>query len=137
MFDHDADALDPEVERKLFAPNPRDLPWVRERIRALIAQRSAALEGCGDTLYALCFLLYLLGDAEDARLIYAAKRANMDCAAMIDAGLLSMRRTLPELRAALNPAQDAALLAELQSVFADPDSLEELEDNLRGYFGVA
>ena len=63
-----------------------------------------------------------------------AKNANMDCGEMIDAGMLSMRRTLGELRAALDPAEDAALLGELESGFDDPDELEELEGNLRAYF---
>jgi hypothetical protein len=136
MTEDDVDTFDPEVERKLHAPDARDLAWVRERVRALTALRSEHLDGCGDTLYALCFLLYLLGEAEDARLIYAAKCANMDCGATLDAGLLSMRRTLPELRAALDPARDAALLSALESVFEDPDELAELASNLRRYFGV-
>jgi hypothetical protein len=113
----DPDTLDPDVERRLHAPAPQDLEWIRERVRAETARRRETLEGCGDTLYALCFLLYLLGDAEDCRLIYAAKHANMDCGAMIDSGLLSMRRTFSELGAALDPVRDAPLRKDLESLF--------------------
>ena len=69
-------------------------------------------------------------------LIYAAKHANMDCGAIIDLGLLSMRRTLAELRAALDPVQDAPLLRDLESLFSYEDELEDLESNLRGYFSL-
>jgi hypothetical protein len=103
----EGNALDPDVERRLRAPAPADLDWIRERVRAETAHRRKTLAGCGDTLYALCFLLYLLGDAEDCRLVYAAKHANIDCGCMIDRGLLSMRRTFAELKAVLDPAQDA------------------------------
>jgi hypothetical protein len=132
----DPDELDPEVERRLKAADPRDLEWVRERVRTETAQRRATLEGCGDTLHAASFLLYLLGDAEDSRLIHAARRANMDCGATIEPGLLSLRRSLPELEAALDPAKDAQLLEALEAVFSDPDELENLESNLRDYFGI-
>ena len=134
MADDDPDALDPDVERKLGAPDRRDLAWVRERVREETERRGTAGSGCGDTLYALCVLLFLLGDAEDARLIHAAKSANMDCGVIIDAGLLSMRRTLAELRAVLDPAGDAELLEALESVFSFPDELENLETYLRDYF---
>ena len=137
MVDDDPNALDPDVERALRAPCPQDLGWIRERVRVETAHRCKTLGGCGDTLYALCFLLYLLGDAEDSRLIYAAKHANMDCGAIIDLGLLSMRRTLAELRAALDPVQDAPLLRDLESLFShQQEELEDLESNLRGYFGL-
>jgi hypothetical protein len=76
----------------------------------------------------------MLGDAGDSRLIHAAKHANMDCGAMIDSGLLSMRRTLSELRAALDPVQDASLLTDVEALFSQPEELERVESNLRGYF---
>lgn len=130
------DDLDPEVERRLRAPDRSDVEWIRERLHRETEDRRTTLEGCGDTLYALCFLLYLLGDAEDCRLIHAAKHANMDCGAMIDSGLLSMRRTLPELRAALDPVRDASILEALESLFSAPEDMEEVERNLRHYFDV-
>lgn len=128
------DALDPDVERMLRTPSAHDLGSIRERIREETAARRAALEGCGDTLYALCFLLYLVGEAEDARLIHEARTANMDCRATIDAALSSMRRTPAELRAVLDPVRDAGLLSELESVSSQPEELEELESDLRSYF---
>jgi hypothetical protein len=132
----DPDTLDPDLEGRLRARDPRGLAWVRAQVRAETSRRRETLEGCGDRLYALCFLLYLLGEAVDSRLIYAAKRANMDCGAMIDAGLLAMRRTLPELREALDPARDAELLERLESLFSHPEELEDVERNLLGYFGL-
>jgi hypothetical protein len=45
--------------------------------------------GCGDGLYALCFLIHTLGQIEDVLLIYQAKLANMDCGVMIDHDLLT------------------------------------------------
>jgi hypothetical protein len=129
----DFDELDPEVERRLRAPARGEVDWVRERVRAETARRREA-GGCGDNLYALCFLLYLVGDARDSRLIFAARRANMDCGAMIDLGLLSMRRPASELKAALDPVADALLLRELDSLFSNPGEVDEAETNLRGYF---
>jgi hypothetical protein len=136
MSDDASKELDPDVERRLHTLDPRDLVWARDRVRQETTRRLNGLDGCGDTLYALCFLLYMLGDAEDSRLIHAAKRANMDCGAMIDAGMLSMRRTLAELRAALDPVEDARLLTDLESLFSRPEDLENVESNLRSYFGL-
>src|SRR5688572_17949487 len=92
----DEDDLDPEVARRLRMPDARELPWIRERLRNETRRREET-GGCGDTLYALCFLIYLVGDAEDAALVHAAKYANFDCGCMIDRGLLTMRRALPDL----------------------------------------
>jgi len=132
----DPGALDPEVERRLRAADPADLAWVRARIEAETARREAAGGGCGDTLYALAFLLYLVGEATDARRIRAAKHANFDCGCTIDRQLLTMRRKLDELRAALDPVHDGKLLAEIAAVIADPDH-DDLEGGLRRYFGIA
>ncbi len=130
------DEIDPEVERRLRAPDPADLPWIRARIERETAARRAAGGGCGDTLYALAFLLYLVGDATDAPRIHAAKYANFDCGCTIDRGLLTMRCSLDELRAALDPSTHGRLLAEAAAVIASPDH-DDLEGALRHYFALS
>lgn len=135
MPDDDPGELDPEVERRLRASDPADLAWVRARIDVETARREAAGGGCGDTLYALAFLLFRIGEAADARRVRAAKHANFDCGCTIDRGLLTIGRDLDELRAALDPVADAKLLAEIADVIAHPDH-DDLDAALARYFGV-
>ncbi|MCC6644427.1 MAG: hypothetical protein IT374_02510 [Polyangiaceae bacterium] len=81
------------IARWLRAPRTEDLDEIRGLTRATIAARRASPEdGCGDDLYALCFLLYLVGEPEDVVLIDDAKHLNMDTGCMIDRFLLTMRR---------------------------------------------
>ena len=111
------------VERLLRAPQREDLP----EIRALTGQAMAAsLEdddiGCGDALYGLCFLLYLVGDPEDVALIYDAKHINMDTGSMIDSALLTMGRdhaTMLRIVAALSETRPD-LVDDLNAAFSAP-----------------
>lgn len=76
------------IEPLLRAPRREDLPEIRALTRKAIAANVDDPDiGCGDELYALCFLLYLVGDPEDVALVYEAKYLNMDTGSMIDSQL--------------------------------------------------
>jgi hypothetical protein len=61
-LDDDDGELNPEVERRLQAPDRADLAWVRERTIAVTKARRAAGGGCGDTLYGrVSFLKRVIG----------------------------------------------------------------------------
>ena len=82
-----------EVVRMLHEPSRSDLERIRELTRAEIAANRADDEiGCGNALYGLCVLLYLVGDPEDVALVHEAKFLNMDTGCMIDSFLLTMQR---------------------------------------------
>jgi hypothetical protein len=132
------------IEPLLRAADRNDLAQIRALVRqAIAANRDDDDIGCGDELYALCFLLYLVGDPDDALLVHEAKYLNMDTGVMIDRDLLTMRRdrdTMLRAIAAL-PAGVAPplLVRDLTAAFDDPkfESPALFEASLRGYFGVA
>lgn len=131
-----------EIETLLRAPSREALPRIRALTRrAIAAVRADADLGCGDELHALCFLLYLVGDAEDVLLIHRARRLNMDTGATIERDLLTMRRdraTMMGVAEAAPEQRRRRLAREIGAAFDAPDhaSPEELEEGLRTYFGV-
>lgn len=82
---------------------PADAPLVRALTREEIAAVREAGDGCGDTLLACCWLLFMLGDVEDALLIWKAKNLNFDTHCYIDSVLLISQG--PDATAAFAQAQ--------------------------------
>lgn len=131
------------IEQLLRAPNRDDLVEIRALTRqAIAANRRDDDIGCGDELYALCFLLYLVGDPEDVALVYEAKYLNMDTGSVIDAHLLTMRRDRATMLAALASlppgVQRPHLESDLVDAFDRPifDDSAAFERGLRQYFNV-
>ena len=87
---------DVDLREKIAVALLRDFGAVdRPLIRALAeieTHRAREEGGCGDALYALCFMLFWLGNEEDYDVIVTAKESNVDTGAMIDAYMLTMRR---------------------------------------------
>ena len=71
---------------------PDDAPLIRE-LTSFEASAVAAQPGggCGDALYACCWLLFALGDVADSALVWQAKNLNFDCACLIDSVFLVPR----------------------------------------------
>lgn len=131
----DDSALEDLVLGLLKAPDTADLAYVRALTRAEIERRRTG-GGCGDALYGLCFLLYLVGDASDVFLIDDAKHANFDAGVMIDVDFYRMRRTRDEMLAAVRGHVRAEEL--VRTAFDAPNypSPRELEAGVRHYFGL-
>ena len=130
------------VERLLRVSDRRDLDEIRALTRDAIAAIQADEDrGCGDELYALCFLLYLVGDPADVALVYAAKYLNMDTGCMIAGGLLTMgrdRETMMRAIDALPLATRPHLARDLALAFDAPLHASEAAraQTLRSYFGI-
>lgn len=139
MDDRDLEEVHPRVLTMLADPGVADLAWIRERVQAEIAARRPGArwenEGCGETLHALALLLHRVGEPIDARLIWEAKRANMDCGATIEGDLLTMGTTLAALRDALDPIADRALLERAAQALEHPDH-DDLVGTLLRYYGL-
>jgi hypothetical protein len=125
----------------------RDLPLIRALIAALMVVRGEN-GGCGDDLYALCFVLSMIGEPDDVFLLYAAKHTNFDAGCMIDHDLLRMRYSRDTMLAAVKDGlarrarehgRWAQLPEDVKLAFDEPDHGEREEHwaELRGYFGVA
>src|SRR5262249_54058036 len=108
---------------------PADLPLVRALFVAETERACALHDGCGDPLYALCFMLYLLGEKDDVFLIYQAKFSSMDAGCMIDGQMLTMHRDAANMVAFLEEkfAADPGLRAKyphlqriIQELLEDP-----------------
>ncbi len=123
----------------------------RALLRELVVQETAARrstdDGCGDTLYALCFMLYCVGEPEDCLLLHEARRANFDTRCMIDSQMLTMRRQRAEMMAFLDkrfgemvpqPTSVSTMLGDIQAAFAHPTfaTPEDFERSMRRYFGL-
>lgn len=67
---------------------PEDAPLIRQLTRLEMAAVRAADDGCGDTLLACCWLLFMLGDVADSALIWEAKNVNFDAHCSIDSVFL-------------------------------------------------
>jgi hypothetical protein len=127
----------------LRAPDRKDLAQIRALTRqAITANREDDDIGCGDELYALCFLLYQVGEPEDVALVYEAKYLNMDTGVMIDQDLLTMGRdkdTMLAAVAALPPAVARKnMVRDLTAAFERSkfDTPADLVKSLRTYFKV-
>jgi len=125
----------------LRASDRNDLAQIRALTRqAITANREDDDIGCGDELYALCFLLYLVGEPEDVALVYEAKYLNMDTGVTINQDLLTMRRDRETMLAAIAGLPKAAarpnMARDLVAAFDRPtfDTPAALEQSLRGYF---
>lgn len=133
--------MDDEVDERILAmlakPEGADLDEVRALLRAETQVRRLEGDGCGDTLYALCFLLYLIGDADDVLHIHDAKHVNFDAGCMIDHDFYQMRRTRDEMLAIARG--NARLEQRVNGAFDQPNypTFEARVAALRAYFGVA
>jgi hypothetical protein len=124
------------IEALLRAPDRGDLPQIRTLThQAIAANREDDDIGCGDELYGLCFLLYLVGDAEDVVLLHEAKRLNMDTGSMIDGDLFTMRRDRETMLRAIE-ALPSGIRHAVAAAFDQPsyESPAALEAALRSYF---
>lgn len=70
---------------------PEDRPLVRHLTSLEIKAVRDADEGCGDTLLACCWLLFMLGEVVDAALVWEAKNVNFDTHCYVDSVFLIPR----------------------------------------------
>lgn len=68
-----------------------DAPVLRELTRLEIDSVRRTDDGCGDTLLACCWMLFLLGDVADSALIWEAKNLNFDTHCAVDSVFLVPR----------------------------------------------
>ena len=118
---------------KDFGPVDRHLLRALTEIETLRAQSEG---GCGDALYALCFMLYWLGNEDDEALIWEAKYSNMDTGSMIDPHMLTMRK-IGKLES-IDREKYPRLYKTVQEGMQRPDyeSDEALREDVLGYFGL-
>jgi hypothetical protein len=128
--------LDPEVAKWIAAPSTASLARVREIARAEIAARAAALDGCGEQLLGLVFVLYLVGEPEDVLLVDAAKHANFDAGCTIDRDFYRMKHTREALLAATRDHPRAAALVDAAFAAPNYETPEDFEAYLRRYLGL-
>jgi hypothetical protein len=129
------DERERRLRELLAAPSAAAPDEIRALIRAEIAVVRVDLSiGCGDALYGLCGLLYLIGEPADAALIHEAKSLNHDAGAMIDRDFLTMRSDRATVLAAIPPALARAVSAAFDD--ADRRSPAEIEAGLRRYFDI-
>jgi hypothetical protein len=94
VFGHFGSSDADEVERPalvaalLSSFTAADAPLIRELTRQEIAAVRDADSGCGDVLLACCWLLFMLGNVEDAALVWQAKNVNFDAHCYIDSVFL-------------------------------------------------
>ncbi|WP_343048021.1 hypothetical protein [Cellulomonas humilata] len=70
-----------------FAPS--DAPLIAELTRRETAAVEDSGDGCGDVLLACCWLLFMVGRAEDSALVWRAKSINFDTHCYIDSVFLA------------------------------------------------
>lgn len=127
--------------------NTRDRSLLRELVAQETAARRSTDDGCGDTLYALCFMLYCVGEPEDCLLLHEAKHANFDAGCTIDSHMLTMRRRRAEMLAFLDerlgdavplPASTSTIRSDVEAAFDQPtySTPEAFDNSMRHYFGL-
>ncbi len=93
-FGHEGSSNENDVDRAalvaalLSSSTPTDAPLIRELTRHEIAAVRDAEAGCGDVLLACCWLLFMIGEVEDAALVWNAKNLNFDAYCYIDSVFL-------------------------------------------------
>lgn len=131
---------DADLREKLATALLGDFDVVDRRLIRALAEiethRAREHGGCGDTLYASCFMLFWLGNVDDYDVILAAKESNMDTGAMIDGFMLTMRKaSCPETINRVTHAHvyDAVMDAIHDAQWEDDD---DFRDGVMKYFGL-
>jgi len=130
---------DADLREKLALALLRDFgPIDRRLIIALVeieTHRAREEGGCGDPLYALCFMLFWLGNEEDHNIILTAKESNQDTGTMIDSYMLTMRKAeCPEtIDRERHPHVYLAVLDAMRDRQWDDD---DFRDGIHAYFGL-
>ena len=114
-------------------------PVDRQLIRTLAeieTHRAREEGGCGDPLYALCFMLFWLGNVDDYDVIITAKESNMDTGAMIDSYMLTMRKASePEsIDREKHPHLYLAVIEAMRDRQWEDD--DAFRDGILDYFGI-
>lgn len=151
LADHLARAADEDaIDRLALALWPDANRLDRPLLRAIVESESKARResgGCGDGLLASCVLLHRLGEPEDVFLLYDARQTNMDCGAMIDHDLLTMRLDRAEMLAFVTHrlASDGSLRAHYEGLAAavaeafdhpNYESLDQFDQYFASYFSA-
>ena len=131
---------DTELRDKLATALLRDFGQVDRRLIITLidieTRRAREEGGCGDPLYALCFMLFWLGNEEDEGIIFSAKESNQDTGTMIDSYMLTMRKaSCPESidREKYPHVYQAVMSAIREQQWEDDD---DFRDGVLAYFGL-
>jgi hypothetical protein len=132
---------DPKLREKLAMALLRDFGPVDRHLIIALAEiethRVREEGGCGDPLYALCFMLFWLGNEDDYDVILAAKESNQDTGTRIDAYMLTMRKAeQPEaIDRTKHPHVYLAVLDAMRDRQWEDD--DDFCDGVMRYFGMA
>ncbi len=132
-------AADAEAKRAalvavlLSSRTDSDFPLIRALTRWEIEFVRELDDGCGNTLYACCWLLFSSGDVADVALIWEAKMLNFDAGCTIDSAFL-----MPEGIDATVQYAESVGLGKLASWVRESEYDQEEIDALRdsSYFGA-
>jgi hypothetical protein len=131
---------DAELRGALAMALLRDFGPVDRRLIIALAEiethRAREEGGCGDPLYALCFMLFWLGNEDDYDVIVTAKESNQDAGTMIDSYMLTMRKAeCPErIDREKHPHVYLAVLDAMRERQWEDD--DDFRDGVLAYFGL-